>query len=464
MQHSRLLQAFNRLEKRDIRNLSKFVRSPFFNQNEAVIRLFDYLEQCKFEWSVLPEKEKAFKAAYPNETYGDGKTRKCMSLLMRLLEQYLICSRFLEQDIQTNLSLATAYRHLDLPKHFSQTLNNLKRKQSERDIQNVEYHQDNYRIQLEEYEFTVKNKRIGDLHLQELADSIDVVYLASKLRQTCFSLSHLAVYNTKYELGLLPFVLEQARDYLHIPAISIYYYCYQAITNENSDAAFQAFKRQIFEHLHRFPLSEIRDLHLLALNFCIRRYNRGDQAYAVECFELYQEGLERNLLLEEGKLSRFTYNNIVSIALSIRKLDWLEAFIPAYKDKLEKQHQNSNYSFNMARLLHEKKDYDGALLLLQQSNYRDVLLNLSAKTTMLKIYYEIQAFDLLYSHLEALKTFIHRKKMMAYHRTNYLNIIRFTKALLELPPGDRQVRKQLKEKIAETSAVAEKQWLLKQFD
>jgi hypothetical protein len=83
---------------------------------------------------------------------------------------------------------------------------------------------------------------------------------------------------------------------------------------------------------------------------------------------------------------------------------------------------------------------------------------------MLKIYYEIQAFDLLYSHLEALKTFIHRKKMMAYHRTNYLNIIRFTKALLELPPGDRQVRKQLKEKIAETSAVAEKQWLLKQFD
>ena len=463
MQDSRLVQAFEALSRKEVRSLAQFVRSPFFNQKEAVVRLLDYLEECKFVLQIYPEKEKAFAKAFQGTTFHDATLRKCMSQLMKLLEQFLVWQRVAENEVRKNIELAEAYRHRNLNKHFSQVLRSLKTMQESRAIQNAEYYQDNYRIQLEEYEFRVKNKRFGDLNIQEISDSIDIVYLASKLRQTCFALAHLTVNKAAYDFRQLPALLLQAEQYLHIPAVALYYYCYGAI-KEDRDEDFQAFKQLIFKHTSTFPLGEMRGLYLMALNFCIKRYNSGQQIYGEECFELYRVGLEQDFLLEEGKLSHFTYNNIVSIGLSIGKLDWTEQFIQGYKSAIPKRHRSNSYNFNLARLLYEKKDYDAALLLLQRYEYKDLLLNLSAKTTMLKIYYEIGAFDLLYSHLEALKTFIKRKKVMGYHQINYLNIVRFAKLLLELPPGDRAARAKLKADILITSSVAEKQWLLRQVE
>lgn len=462
MQDSRLVQVFEALDKRDIRALDQFVRSPFFNQREPVMRLLTYLRDCKFELHIYPEKPSAFKFCFPNNSYNDAMLRKCMSQLLKLIEQFLIWQQVSQNEVRLQTELAEAYRHLNLHKHFGQVIRSLKHKQEERAIKNAEYHQDNYRILLEEYEFTVKNERFGDLNLQEISDSIDIVYLASKLRQTCFALAHLTVYKASYDFSQLPNLLTQAEQYLEIPAIALYYYCYRAI-KEDRDIDFQEFKKLIFRHVNTFPIGEIRGLYLLALNFCIKRFNGGQKSYAVECFELYKEGLQQDLLFEEGKLSHFTYNNIVSIGLTIGKLDWTEHFIDTYKIRLDKKRQASNYSFNQARLLYEKKDYSAALLLLQKSEYKDLLLNLSAKTTMLKIYYEIEAFDVLYSHLDALKTFLKRKKVMGYHQINYLNIVRFAKLILELPPGDRSARLRLRNEILNTSAVAEKQWLLKQL-
>ena len=463
MQNSRLVQALGRLTRRQFREMSKLVRSPFFNHRPEVIRLFDYLTACELELDILPEKPAAYRQVFPNEPYDDSKLRKCMTLLMQLLEQYLIYKNVFGNEVRTGIELAGAYRHLDLPKHFGQVLKNVKQVQAARAIRNADYFSDDYQIQLEEYEFTVKNRRIGELNLQKISDTIDIVYLSSKLRQTCFSLSHQAVYRTDYNFGLLQALMPEVERFLDIPAISIYYYCYRALTREKGDADFQEFKKLVFEYIEQFPLPEIRSLYLLALNFCIKRYNEGQQLYANECFDLYREGLERDFLVEDGILSRFTYNNIVSIALTIGQLDWAEQFIDQYKTTLEKKYQESNFSFNRARLLYERQDYEAALQLLQRSEYKDILLNLSARTAMIKIFYEIEAFDLLHSHLEALKTYINRKKVMVYHRINYMNVAHFARKLMELPPGDRQERARLRAEIEATKGVAEKPWLLRQL-
>lgn len=462
MQNSRLIEVLYALSPKKIRELGKMVHSPFFNQRPQVVHLFDYLAACKLDWKVEPEKEKAFKKIFPGVAYEDSKLRKTMSLLMKLLEQYLVFRQVSENEIQTQIHLASAYRQMNLPKHFSQVLRGLQKKQAERQIQNADFFNDNYQIQLEEYEFTANSQRIGELNLQEISDNLDIFYLAQKLRQTCFSLAHQAVYKKEYHLGLLADLLEKMKhgSYLDVPAISLYYYCYLALTEEEGDTYFSKFKSLIFQHSQKFPLSEIRSLYLLALNFCIKQFNAGKKDFAQEAFDLYKEGLLHDFLLEEGKLSRFTYNNIVAIGLTIGALDWVEDFIFKYKVTLEKAYRESNFSFNLSRLLYEKKEYDQCLHLLQKSEYKDLLLNLSAKTVMLKIYYELEEFDLLYAHIDALQTFIRRKKVIGYHRELYLNVIHFTKRMLELLPGDRAAKKELKKAIIETKAVAEKRWLL----
>ena len=93
--------------------------------------------------------------------------------------------------------------------------------------------------------------------------------------------------------------------------------------------------------------------------------------------------------------------------------------------------------FSLARLAYRRKQYDLALELLQKSKYEDLLLNLAAKTLQLKTYYELSEWDKLSAHLEAMKRFVNRKKVIGYHRQNYLNIINYTQKLLKVNPFDK---------------------------
>lgn len=125
--------------------------------------------------------------------------------------------------------------------------------------------------------------------------------------------------------------------------------------------------------------------------------------------------------------------------------------------------RDSIFSFCLANLEYERRNYTQAIHLLQKSEYRDLLLNLAAKTLQMKILYELSEFDVLDSHLEAMRTFIRRKGIIGYHRSNYLNTIAITKKLVNLKPYDQGQREALKRQIEQTMALAEREWLLAQL-
>ena len=61
MQKSNLIFILKRLSKRDWREFRKFVRSPYFNQREDVVLLFDYLDEAiHFLPPMAMHREKVF--------------------------------------------------------------------------------------------------------------------------------------------------------------------------------------------------------------------------------------------------------------------------------------------------------------------------------------------------------------------------------------------------------------------
>lgn len=88
------------------------------------------------------------------------------------------------------------------------------------------------------------------------------------------------------------------------------------------------------------------------------------------------------------------------------------------------------------------------------------MLNLAAKTLLLKTYFVLGEFDLLQSHLDAMRNYIRRKKVIGYHRTNYQNIIRFTERILNREPHNKQLQHILQSEIENESVLTEKSWLL----
>lgn len=464
LKKSKLIEVFKSLDQRDYYELGKFVRSPFFNGQEKIIRFYDLLHEYYVQLKLIPEKEKIATVIFPNESYDDVKIRLLMSDLNKVIEQYLMHKAFFKDQVKAKSQLASSFRQKKLSKHFRKTIKEAKVLQDKSPYRHAEFFYDRYQIQQEEYQFLSSNKRTEQLNLQEISNTIDITYLAMKLRQTCFLLAHQRVYKAEYDFGLLPDVIQyiEKRGLLNIPAISVYYYCYYSLTRPEQVSYFIRFKELLFEHSTKFPPTEIRDLHILAINYCIKRLNEGIEDYAQEGLDLYKKGLENGYLIEDKLLSRFTYNNIVAMALRKHDYDWTDQFILKYKNALERKYQESTYHFNKARLEYSRKNYDDALELLQKSDFKDLLNNLISKILLLKIYYERQEFNLLESHLDSLLTFIRRKKVIGYHKENYLNIVYYTKKLLTVNFYSSKERQELRQRISQEEILTERDWLLEQ--
>lgn len=464
MENSRLIAVAKTLGGKEIRAFRKFLKSPYFNQREDLVRLFQLIELVFLKKNSSITKEATFEQLYPNQEFDVQFLRQSMSLLLKQLELFLVLEEHQKDQLANKLTLSKIFRERELHKPFQSSLKELKKLQQNSSYRNAQYFEDHFKIMLEEYQFRASN-RISEQNLQQISDSMDMAFILSKLRQACYSIAHQTVYKTEYRFGLLDAILDYIKknNLDQHPTLAIYYYCYHALLFSRREEYFQLFRAHLFANEQLFHREEIRDLYLLAINFCIRRFNQGEENYAREGLDWYRRGLESKVLLNDGVLSRFTYRNVVAMGLKVGDFNWVQSFIHEYKPVLEKQYRENMFSFNLAKLEYHRKNYQEALHLLRKAKYKDLLLNLGAKTLLLKIYYELDDWDMLEAHLEAMQNYLRRKKVMGYHQTNYQNLIKYTKKLVHISPYDKAAREKFKKRIEVEEILTEKEWLLNQL-
>ncbi len=450
------------LKKAEIRQLKKYVRSPFVTHRTDLAELFNVYADCLYKKKPFPTKAELYDLVYPNETFDDQKLRSTMSDLHKVVETYLTTSIIQTDGTERNLLLLRWFRQRNREKHFRKTAQRIQKLQAKQPLRNPDYYDDQLRFQSETAMFQTANRRAGDLNLQEIGDTMDILYLSRKLRHACTQLSHRAVFKTDYDFGLLNAWVHSLENSptLKVPAVSLYYYCYLFLTEKNNQDYFKKFRTLLSKHRENFPQDELKNLYRAAINYCIRQLNEGNTEFILEGWKLFQEGLQTEILMENGQLSRFTFDNVVAAGLRLKKYTEVEHFIEKYKSKLAENYRVDTVKFNLARLEFDRKNYDQAIYHLNTFQPADLVNQLITRTLLLKIYYESGAFDLLDSHLNNFRLFIRRREVSDYHRLNFSNIISFVKKELSLPPGDRGEREKLRVAIESEPVLTERDWLL----
>ncbi|MEO0734623.1 MAG: hypothetical protein AAFZ52_17440, partial [Bacteroidota bacterium] len=167
---------------------------------------------------------------------------------------------------------------------------------------------------------------------------------------------------------------------------------------------------------------------------------------------------------EDEKITRNTYWNVVAIALKLKEYDWTESFIDGYTYQLEEDLRENTQRFALANLNYARQKLGPAMRLLVTVDFKHPVYNLSAKTLLAKIYYELKEFDALDSQLDATLAYIRRKKLAEVQRNNYSNITRTMRQLSRIRPFDKQSVHQLREQVTEMNPLTEKKWFLAQID
>lgn len=467
MEKSRLIQILRTFSKKEVRDLRKWLQSPSHNQRDDVLALCESLvENDRLEKDDALDKEEVFSSVYPGMPYDDAQMRQVMHFLLKAVEEFLIYEEWNEDPVKARITLARVYRRRQLGKLFQRTIDSAKEFQEKQPLRNLSFLENTYLLEQEQYNYLSGLKRTVPLNLQEVSDALDINFISTKLRQACLMLAHQTVFKVEYKIGLLGKVLDfvEQEGHLDIPAIAIYYYSYKALKERDSEPHFQQLKQVLHQYEDMFPESEIRDIYLLAINYCIGRMNAGVKQYVRETFDLYKRGLEKKILLQDGYVSRFTFRNVVTNGTLLEEFEWTEHFINDFQQYLEEQYRESIVHYSMAKLYFEKKDYDRAMPLLHQVEYDDILMTLNARTMLMKMYYELDEFNALDSLLESMRMYMRRKKVIGYHKANFRNIIHLTKKLANINPYESKQTQQLQAEIESANPLTEKKWLLAQLE
>lgn len=457
MEKSQLSQLIFSLSSAEKREARKFLESPFFNQRRDVVQLFDW-----FCAGTTPEKAAAKRHLFGADEVDDQELRLRMTYLHRLLERYIAQKEMEADDTGLRLHLAAGYRRRGLAPQFERVRKGLEKSLQNSSLRDAHHHEQRFRLYWEAHQLAHDRNPTDFEHLQTASTSADVAYLTLKIRLICLQAAHSTLYaggqTAPWESEVIEFA-ETNFAHKH-PAIETYLHCYRMMRHPEDESHFQAFKKLLLADNSTFASEEMHGLFIWAINYCVRRLNAGEKRYFREVMDLYKPGLESGYLLENDILPRFTYHNVVAAGLQTGDLNWVHEFIHQYKNSLEKPYRDSAFHFNLARLEFARKNYGAVLDLLQKANYRDVLVNLATKTLLLKTYYELDEHDLLQSHLDAMQNYISRKRVLGYHRTNYLNIIRYAGKLLVLNFGSKKDLGKLRSAIENEEHLSEKEWFL----
>jgi hypothetical protein len=467
MRKSVLAEIVRSLNKKEIRELHKWLQSPAHNQRQDVVLLFNHLEKSAAKPDNSFEKELAWKALFPKQPYDDAFMRQVMYFLLKAIEEYLVFSELSNDVVNYQLSLTRIYRTRKLDKA---------RKQAIRvGVDHLENQplRDNYYLRNKfffEQEFGLLANIVqnASANLQETANALEKWFLAEKLHLSYAMFAHRSVYKTAhYNEGMLEEVLTYCQDngLLNETAIAVYFYAYQALANPQNEEFFDKMEVLIHSQERSFTYSEFRTLYVAALNYCVAKINQGRVDFARRAFDLYKKGLETGVLLENNTVSRYTFGNAVAFAIKIGEFGWAENFIKSFQVHLDEKERTSIVNFNFSRVLFEKGDYDSAQDMLTRFEYDDMHLNIIAKTMLLKIYYKKDDFDAFESLLESMRTYLQRKEALdPARKTAYKNMISMMKKLLHVNIFSKVQREKFRETIEKTTPLAEREWLLKQLE
>lgn len=447
---------------------SRFIRSPYFNQSQELVILFDilhaYLKDNKGNGNIL--KESVWKRLESGKKYNDTRLRKYFSDLSRLVERFLIIETLEEHSLQKAILLVEAGAEHKLTQLQNASLRKLQDKFEDYPFRTPEYYLAGFQTEKARYELIdYEMQREQKSNLESISNQLDRFFLAEKLRILSMAESRKNIIDHEYHIAYANEILQAVEegDYEDIPPIAIYRQILLTYRYQDKEEHYFALKNLLNRFGHLFPEKEAVDtLYNAAQNFCVKKINAGDRSFLAELFALFRDMLDKGFLRET--MTPWYFRNIVTIGLRLGEHEWVEEFLTEYENSLPQDLRENAVSFNLAQLYFYRKEFDKVIGLLQHIDYDDLTYSLNSKVTLLFTYYEINEIEPLFSLLESFRKFLSRREdLPSQRRQSYLDLIKYTRRLATLPPGAKEDIRKLKDEIEATSHVASADWLLEKL-
>lgn len=483
MEYNKLLSILKTFSKDEITDFRKFINSPFYNQNENVIKLFNEISSKHpyFKTNDITG-DKLHEIIFPGTEKNKGSINNLITRIINLAEKYLVVKSFNENVIIFQRLLLDEYDKRKLDTLFNSTIKKIKNDLDKHQIHDEDYFENLYRTCELELKFNRNRKPLGKLKSDFDKEPLSMQYLINNffLRIIQYQIrlldsemlirldeGNLWVKNTATEIlkcsDSVPYNLQMD---IYKRALNFAEYKNDYDIDESIDL--------IFENKDKLPADKLKFILSPIYNFCKEKEFAGDKSYGLKSLKIIKLMVEMNLILVNGKISDHEYVNYSSAAVKEKEYDWADEFTEKFKKYVPSERREDSYNYNKAVInyIHgcdeNKKIYfETALNYLTKVNAGDFYYKTRIFLLSMNIFYELRETETLISLIDSFKHYLsaHKNEIPNALEERYLNFSNFLLRLVYLTENPKlQTAVKLKQNILEKERVEFKKRLLGKTD
>ncbi|MEO8512607.1 MAG: hypothetical protein ABI543_03535 [Ignavibacteria bacterium] len=473
-----LVELLSKLSSKQMRELSDFVKSPFFNKNESAEKLFEYLRVNHPDSKPEKiEKEFIYHKLFSPAEYNDSFMRMIIFKLTELTEQYLAYSDMKQQDNAENIHLINSLLELGLDKGAQRTINNSEKELTAGKLFNGSHYENRYKLEKFKHiiysrsyqPITVKDK--PDETLLEESNNLTSYFIISILQRYRYLLNKSFSVNSSFKLEFLPYILNflesEGKKYLEIKLIMILYKQILLLLDNSREDLFYELKNYLTDDDIPLETSERRDGITVLVNLCIEKGYSGKGEFYKLMFELDQYLVARNMYnrVPGGYFDAEMFMNLVTIGLKLDETEWTKRFIEDNYKKLSPDSSENLYNYTYSKLYFKSREFEKAHQYIAKVSYTDLHMKINARITSIMIQYELGNIEEVLMQTENYRKYIQKDKLLnSSHRKITSNFIKYASAICKARYSSRVNLKEMKEEIEKCDMISNRSWLLEKTE
>lgn len=475
MQKSILIEILSKFSSKELKEFGEYVRSPFFNKNESVIKLYDYLRKQYPDFAVdKVQKNFVYGKIFPSIEYNDGFIRTLMFELSALAEDFLSYIDYKSSYFADKQFLLYELNNRQLDRLFEKNMKIVSRKLNELEIKDTDYFYNKYTIDYENFFYLGRTKLdktekiVKKSDVEDMFNNLTYFYLMNTMKLYMYSLNVMELYNFRFDTEMMEDAIKvlKAEQYNDIPMVSISYHILMLFLKENDTSYFYKTKDLVQKFENKLDEGQLHNTYTNLHNYCRRMIRKGRTEFLDEVFDLYNLEIKKKLYPLHNEMSFRFFTNVVETALKLKKYRWTKDFIEKYKNELPPASMENSYNYTLALFEFETKNFVKSLEILSKVKYNDVFHKIKYRCLLLMLYYELDYGDMLFSHMDAFNHFLINDTLISYDRKKYYSsFLKHVKYLYNSKKKKNPVPLyNIKQKITEERGGFSREWLMEKID
>ncbi|MEO1262608.1 MAG: hypothetical protein AAFZ15_27630 [Bacteroidota bacterium] len=440
MEKSKLIQMLKKLNSVEFLDFGKYIYSPYFNNNQKVRELYDYLSKSGPELKGRQlAKINVWKKLYPEADYQAKTMNNLMSLMVGLLRDFMTIETLTKDKTLFKFAEMMALYHRNNYGHFLQASTQLENILAESEMISSTHYLMEYFIRSYSYYNVESDKKppAGN-HLIFAEESLEKFYMLSKLKLICELQIRKRIFSDRENRAHMEVPEKPKEKYIDDHLIGIYS-SLVSLQQTNDEAQLESIQNRFFNYSSLFPKSERYVILHALINHISFIYQSGRPELVKNLLKLYKMGLDEGIFIYLNKIRHSTFLNICLACAATNEFDYAERFILAYKDCLEPKIKKETLALARAYICFHQHEFSVSLDYLNSlGNKKQPEFDFRIRNLEIRNHFELALKDpsvwsLVFDKLNAFEKYLNRSKTISKQKTvGYLNFVKATKRLADI--------------------------------